>query len=423
MTSNSSVVPLRQPNEIEDPLTAVLRGGARRLLAQAIEAEAEAFLAAMRGERLADGRERVIRHGHGPERQVQTGIGPVTVRRAKLRDRAVDKAGADRIRFTSAILPRWARRTRSLDALLPILYLRGVSMGDFQEALGALLGKDAPNLSPSVIARLRGEWEADYARWQQRDLSARRYVYVWADGVYLQARMEPQAECMLVLIGATPEGKKELLGFQVGQRESTQSWRELLIDLKARGLTIAPELATGDGALGFWKALDAVLPTTRHQRCTVHKTANVLDKMPKSVQPVAKSDLREVWNAPDRATAEAAVATFAEKYGAKYEKAVTCLVKDCDALLTFYDFPAEHWDHLRTSNPIESVFATVRHRTVRTKGALSQDTARLMVFKLVMAAAKTWHKLKGENQLPKVVQGVIFRNGVEVINTPAQNAA
>jgi len=421
--STTTVVSLRQPDEIDDPLTAVLRSGARRLLAQAIEAEADAFLSAMKGERLPDGRERVVRHGHGPERQVQTGIGPVAVRRAKLRDRAVNEAGADRIRFTSAILPRWARRTRSLDALLPVLYLRGVSMGDFQEALGALLGKEAANLSPSVIARLRGEWEADYARWQRRDLSARRYVYVWADGVYLQARMEPQAECMLVLIGATPEGKKELVGFQVGQRESTQSWRELLVDLKSRGLTIAPEVATGDGALGFWKALDAVSPTTRHQRCTVHKTANILDKMPKSVQSAAKSDLREVWAAPDRATAEAAVATFAEKYGAKYEKAVTCLVKDRDALLTFYDFPAEHWDHLRTSNPIESVFATVRHRTVRTKGALSQDTARLMVFKLVMAAAKTWRRLKGENQLPKVVQGVTFRNGVEVINTPAQNAA
>ncbi len=423
MTSTTTVVSLRQPDTIDDPLTAVLRSGARRLLAQAIEAEAEAFLALMKGERLPDGRERVVRHGHGPERQVQTGIGPVAVQRPKLRDRAVSEAGADRIRFTSAILPRWSRRTRSLDALLPVLYLRGVSMGDFQEALGALLGKEAPNLSPSVIARLRGEWEADYARWQPRDVSARRYVYVWADGVYLQARMEPQAECMLVLIGATPEGKKELLGFQVGMRESAQSWRELLVDLKARGLAIAPELATGDGALGFWKALDAVSPTTRHQRCTVHKTANVLDKMPKSVQPAAKSDLREVWAAPDRATAEAAVATFAEKYGAKYEKAVTCLTKDHDALLTFYDFPAEHWDHLRTSNPIESVFATVRHRTVRTKGALSQDTARLMVFKLVTAAAKTWHKLKGENQLPKVVQGVTFTNGVEVTNTPAQNAA
>ena len=422
MTSSSSVVFVRQPDAIDDPLTAVLRSGARRLLAQAIEAEADAFLATMKGMQLADGRDRVVRHGHGPERQVQTGIGPVAVQRVRLRDRGAVETG-DRIRFTSAILPRWARRTRSLDALLPILYLRGVSMGDFQEALAALLGKNAPNLSPSVVARLRGEWEADFARWQRRDLSARRYVYVWADGVYLQARMEPQAECMLVLIGATPEGKKELLGFQVGVRESAQSWRELLVDLKARGLAIAPELATGDGALGFWKALEEVSPTTRHQRCTVHKTANVLDKLPKSVQPAAKSDLREIWAAPDRATAEAAIATFADKYGAKYDRAATCLVKDRDALLTFYDFPAEHWDHLRTSNPIESVFATVRHRTARTRGALSQDTARLMVFKLVMAAAKTWRRLKGENQLPKVVQGVTFTNGVEVINTPAQSAA
>ncbi|MBA2437922.1 MAG: IS256 family transposase [Acidimicrobiia bacterium] len=420
--SPTTVVPLRRPDEIEDALTAVLRSGARRLLTQAVEAEAEAFLATLAGVRLPDGRERLVRHGYGPERQVQTGIGPVAVRRVKLRDRGAGEA-AERIRFTSSILPRWARRTPSLDALLPVLYLRGVSMGDFQEALGALLGKDAPNLSPSVVARLRGEWEADHARWQRRDLSARRYVYLWADGVYLQARMEPQAECMLVLIGATPEGRKELVGFQVGMRESAQSWRELLVDLKARGLAIAPELATGDGALGFWKALEEVWPTTRHQRCTVHKTANVLDKLPKSVQPAAKADLREVWMAPDRATAEAAIVTFTEKYGAKYEKAAACLLKDRNALLTFYDFPAEHWDHLRTSNPIESVFATVRHRTVRTKGALSQDTARLMVFKLVMAAAKTWHKLKGENQLPKVIQGVTFKNGVEVIHTPAQHAA
>jgi transposase-like protein len=422
MTSDSTVVPLRQPDTIDDPLTDVLRSGARRLLAQAVEAEAEAFLAMMTDARLPDGRERMVRHGQGPERVIQTGIGPVEVRRVKLRDRGASE-GAERIRFTSVILPRWARRTRSLDALLPILYLRGVSMGDFQEALAALLGHDAPNLSPSVIARLRSEWEADYVRWQRRDLSARRYAYIWADGVYLQARMESRAECMLVLIGATPEGKKELVGFQVGMRESVQSWRELLVDLKARGLAIAPELATGDGALGFWKALEEVSPTTRHQRCTVHKTANVLDKLPKSVQPAAKANLREIWTAPDRATAETAVATFAKKYGAKYEKAVTCLVKDRDALLTFYDCPAEHWDHLRTSNPIESVFATVRHRTVRIKGALSQDTARLMVFKLVMTAAKTWRRLKGENQLPKVVAGVTFRNGVEVINTPEQNAA
>jgi len=422
MTSDSSVVPLRQPDAVEDPLTAVLREGARRLLAQAIEAEADSFLASMRDGRLPDGRERMVRHGHGPERVIQTGIGPVEVRRVKLRDRDAGESGK-RVRFTSALLPRWSRRTCSLDALLPILYLRGVSAGDFQEALAALLGNDAPNLSPSVIARLKAEWEVEYARWQRRDLSARRYVYVWVDGVYLQARMEPQAECMLVVIGATPEGKKELLGFQVGMRESAQSWRELLADLKGRGLAIAPELATGDGALGFWRALEEVFPTTRHQRCTVHKTANVLDKMPTSVQPAAKRDLRQIWTAPDRKSADAAMVLFAEKYQAKYDKAVACLMKDRDVLLTFYNFPAEHWDHLRTANPIESVFATVRHRTVRTRGALSQDTARLMVFKLIMAAAKTWRRLKGENQLRKVIAGVIFRNGVEVTEPSNQSAA
>src|SRR4030081_689834 len=422
MNENSNVVRLRHPDEIDDPLTNILRSGARQLLAQAIELEAEAFLAEMKGFRLADGRDRVVRHGHGPERTIQTGIGAVEVARVKIRDRGAASDG-ERIRFTSAILPLWARRTKSLDALLPVLYLRGISTGDFQEALAALLGKDAPNLSPAVISRLTAEWQGEYGHWQKRDLSARRYLYVWADGVFLQARMEDHSECMLVLIGATPEGKKELIGFQVGVRESAQSWHELLVEAKSRGLKIAPEIAVGDGALGFWKALEEVFPTTRHQRCTVHKTANVLDKMPTSVQPAAKRDLRQIWTAPDRKSADVAMVLFAEKYQAKYDKAVACLMKDRDVLLTFYNFPAEHWDHLRTANPIESVFATVRHRTVRTRGALSQDTARLMVFKLIMAAAKTWRRLKGENQFPKVVQGVTFTNGVEVIDTPAQNAA
>jgi putative transposase len=422
VNEDSTVVRFPQPDAIDDPLTAVLRSGARRLLAQAIEAEAEAFLAEMADRRLADGRARLVRHGHGPGRTVQTGIGPVEVRRPKIRDRAPAGSG-DRVRFTARILPRWARRTKSLEALLPVLYLRGVSTGDFQEALAALLGKDAPNLSPPVIARLRSDWQAEYERWQGRDLSARRYVYLWADGVYLQARMEPQAECMLVVIGATPEGNKELVGFQVGTRESAQSWRELLVGLRARGLAIAPELAVGDGALGFWKALEQVFPATRHQRCWVHKAANVLNKLPKSLQANARQDLREIWLAPDRATAEAALATFEAKYAPKYDRAVACLAKDREALLAFYDFPAEHWDHLRSSNPIESVFATVRHRTVRTKGALSQVTARLMVFKLVMAAARTWRRLKGENQLPKVIEGVTFKDGVEVTTADAHDAA
>jgi putative transposase len=405
------VVSLRQKGAIDDPLTEILRAGARRLIAQAVEAEFETFLADSAELLLADGRRRVVRHGHDPVREIQTGIGPVEVQKPKARDR--DATAAARIRFTSNILPKWARRTKSLDALLPVLYLRGISAGDFQEALAALLGKDAPNLSTAVIARLKSEWEDEYRQWQKRDLSARHYVYVWADGVYLQARMEPQAECMLVLMGATPEGKKELIGFQTGVRESAQSWKELLVDLKARGLSIAPEIAVGDGALGFWKALDEAFATTRHQRCWQHKTLNVLDKFPKSLQPNAHKDLREIWLSPDRAAAEAAMSTFADKYAPKYDKAVECLTKDREALLTFFDFPADHWDHLRTSNPIESVFATVRHRTVRMKGALSQDTARLMVFKLVMAASTTWRRLKGQNQLPKVISGVRFKNGIE----------
>ena len=397
MSRDSTVLPFRQPEAIDDPLSELAREGARRMLAQVLIAEADSFVAMWKDLKLPDGRDRIVRHGHGPHRAIQTGVGPVEVRRAKVRDRG-DVVAEEKIRFTSSILPKWARRTKSLDALLPVLYLRGVSTGDFQEALAALLGKDAPNLSPAVISRLTAKWQADYDAWQKRDLSARRYVYVWADGVYLQARMEEAAECMLVLI-------------------------ELLIDIKQRGLEIAPDLAVGDGALGFWKAIEQVFPSTRHQRCWVHKTANVLNKVALSVQVNMKIDLREIYGAPTRAAAEVAIDVFADKYNAKHDKAVACLTKDREALLAFFDFPAEHWDHLRTSNPIESVFATVRHRTVRTKGALSAKTAKLMVFKLVNAAAKTWRRLKGENQLPKVVQGIKFQNGIEVIKMSAHHAA
>lgn len=394
MTNDTDIIALRQPESVDDPLTEIARDGARRMLAAALRAEADAFVAQHAEEVLPDGRQRVVRHGYGPERRIQTGIGALDVRRPKVRDRAAGSAD-DKVRFSSAILPKWARRSRSLDALLPVLYLRGISTGDFREALSAILGTEAPNLSPGVIWRLTGEWQQEHDRWQRRDLSARRYVYIWADGVYLQARMEPQAECMLVILGATPEGKKELVGFQVGVRESAQSWRELLVDIKARGLNVPPEIAVGDGAMGFWKALDEVFPGTHHQRCWVHKTANVLNKFPKSMQPAVKADLREIWQAETRAAAETAMDIFAEKYGTKYEKAVTCLTKDREALLTFYDFPADHW----------------------TKGALSQTTAKLMVFKLVQAAAKTWRRLKGANQLPLVIEGVKFTDGVAASGT------
>jgi transposase-like protein len=425
--TDDTVVDLRQPGETDDPLTEILRSGARRLLAQAVEAEVSALLAEHNHLKTEDGRQRLVRHGHGPEREILTGIGPV--RRAKVRDRGAE--GDERIHFTSAILPPFARRTRSIDAVLPSLYLRGLSSGDFQEALESLLSTDASGLSPQVIGRLKGEWQTEQERWRNRDLSARRYVYIWADGVYLQGRMEDEKQCILVLIGATPEGKKDLVGFQAGFRESAQSWRELLEGLKGRGLSIGPNLAVGDGALGFWKALDASFPGARHQRCWVHKTANVLNKLPKARQKTAKDDLHAIWMADGRAEAEKAMDTFAAKYEAKYPQAVTCLTKDRAALLAFYDFPAgpkgtrsgQRWVHIRTTNPIESVFATVRHRTMRSKGCLSHKTALAMVFKLIMAASKSWRRLKGNNQLPKVIEGVRFRDGIQVPENETNAAA
>jgi putative transposase len=413
----NKIITLRQPGEVADPLTEVLRNGARVLLAQAVEAEVAEALAAHAHLMTDEGRRRLVRHGHMPERTIQTGIGPVTVRQPRIRDRG--GADGERIRFSSTLLPPYARRTKSLDALLPILYLRGISTGDMQEALSALLGKDAPNLSPAVLTRLKAAWQEEFERWKTRDLAARRYVYIWADGVYLQARMEPDKQCILVLIGATPEGKKELIGFQVGYRESAQSWRELLADLKARGLAVPPELAIGDGALGFWKALEEEFGHTRQQRCWVHKTMNVLNKLPKSIQPKAKAHLREIWMAEGRADAEKAFDRFLTKYEAKYDKASACLAKDREALLAFYDFPAEHWKHIRTGNPIESTFATVRHRTTRAKGCLSHDTGMIMVFKMIQTAQSSWRRLDGQNQLPKLITGVKFADGIEASHQSA----
>jgi len=420
--TETNVFQLSEPGSFADPLTEVLRNGARELLAHAVEAEVAALLASHADKRTEDGRRRLVRHGHLPEREILTGIGPVTVRCPRVRDR-VGKA-AERLRFWSAILPRYARRTKSLEVLIPILYLKGISTGAFEEALIALVGKDAGGLSAATISRLKEAWLEEHVRWSKRDLSAKRYVYFWVDGIHVQARLEDDAQCLLVIVGATPEGKKELVGLIDGVRESAQSWRDLLLDLKRRGLAIAPELAVADGALGFWHAVEEVWPKTRGQRCWVHKTANVLNKLPKSQHLKAKRALQEIWMAATRAEALAACDAFVETWGAKYDKAVECLTKDREALLAFYDFPAEHWKHLRTTNVIESAFATVRHRTVRSKGCLSNKTALAMVFKLAEDAEKTsWRRLNGPNQLPKLILGVKFADGNEVVRSHAQATA
>jgi transposase-like protein len=411
--SNDNVLKLVQPGIFADQLTEILRNGACALLTQAVEAEVAEFLTKHADLKIEDGHRRVVRHGHLPEREIMTGIGPVAVRQPRVRDRKTGADDCERIRFTPAILPPYARRSKSLEILIPILYLKGVSTGDFEETLAALLGKEAPGLSASTIARLKEVWMEDYKRWGERDLSNKRYLYVWADGIHLQARLEDNAQCILVIIGATPEGRKELVGFTDGTRESAHDWRALLLDLKRRGLSVAPELAVADGALGFWKALGEVWPKTREQRCWVHKTANVLNKLPKSQHPKAKRALQAIWMAETKAQAETAIGAFIETYAVKYEKAAECLKKDCEALLAFYDFPAEHWKHLRTTNPIESTFATVRHRTTRSKGCLSNKTALAMVFKLVEGAQKSWRRLEGHNKLPKIIDGVKFVDGIE----------
>jgi transposase-like protein len=392
---------------VADALTEVLRRGASRLLQQAVEAEVAEVIARFQELKDEHGRQRVVRNGHLPERRVQTGIGELPVKAPRVRDRAGE------LKFNSSILPRYLRRTRSLEELLPWLYLKGLSTGDFSSALTALLGKDAPGLSANTISRLKEVWKGEYEQWSKRSLSGKDYVYVWADGIYFGVRLEDARQCILVIIGANSEGKKELLGIADGYRESEESWKELLLNLKQRGLTVDPKLATGDGGLGFWKALPQVFGTTRAQRCWKHKTANVLNKLPKGLQAKAKANLNEISMAESRAAAEQAFDHFLLSYEAKYPKATECLAKDREHLLTFYDFPAEHWQHIRTTNPIESTFSTVRLRTTKTRGCVSRAGMLAMVFKLTKTAEQNWRLLKGHTLLAQVVQGVKFKDGLQ----------
>jgi transposase-like protein len=399
----------------KDVLTEILRDGAQRLLATAVEAEVAGYLEQHAGHVDEQGHRLVVRNGHHRERTIQTGLGSVAVKAPRVEDRRVDEQG-QRFHFTSSILPPYLRRTKSIEELIPWLYLKGISTGDFSEALAALLGKDAPGLSASTVVRLKEVWQTEFAAWNKRSLAGKRYVYFWVDGIYFNVRLEDtenQRQCLLVVMGTTPEGKKELVAVQDGYRESEQSWKELLLDLKARGLGHGPELAIGDGALGFWKAMRQVYGETREQRCWVHKTVNVLNGLPKGKQPKAKSMLHDIWMAETKAEAAKAFDLFLETFQAKYPKAAECLAKDRHALLTFYDFPAEHWVHIRTTNPIESTFATVRLRSAKTKGCGSRIACLTMVFKLTQSAEESWRSLNGSNLLPDVIQGVRFVDGLQ----------
>lgn len=409
--AKDNVIDFKKPEPfINDPITDILRQGARRLLTAALESEIETFLKQYKDIPDDKGCQRVVRNGYLPERDIQTGIGQVPVRVPRIRDRQPDSYEG-RIRFTSAILPPYLRRTKSIETLLPWLYLKGISTGDFSDALAALLGKEAPGLSSATISRLKTVWQDEYKQWQQRDLSNKRYVYFWADGVYCNVRMDDR-QCLLVIVGATEDGHKELVALEGGVRESEQSWLEVLVDLKRRGLQAPPELAIGDGALGFWKAISKTYDATRWQRCWVHKTANVLNKLPKSIQAKAKEKLHQIWMADNKNEAEQCFDAFIQTYEAKYPKAVECLGKDRDVLLSFYDFPAEHWRHIRTTNPIESTFATVRLRTAKVRGCFSSLTVLTMAFQLCRCAQKRWIRLHHPERLAEVIRGVKFVDGI-----------
>jgi len=408
--SKNKIIALKKPGEFAaDPLTELLRSGARQLIVDAVEAELHELLDQYVDIKDQQGHRQIVRNGYLPERKIQTGIGPVKVKVPKIRD----KSGQG-IKFNSALLPPYLRKTKSVEEVLPWLYLKGISTGGFQEALQALLGSDASGLSASTISRLKRIWEEEHESWSQRNLKSKRYVYIWADGVYFNIRSETDRQCMLVIIGVTEQGRKEFIAIEDGYRESEQSWSELLLRIKAQGLRYAPELAIGDGAMGFWSALRKVYPKTVHQRCWVHKTANVLNKLPKSVQPKAKQALHEIWMAPTKREAYRAFDIAISTYSSKYPKAMECLEKDKEEMLAFYDFPSSHWQHIRTSNPIESTFATVRLRTAKTRGCVARNTILAMVYKLGQSAQKRWRRLRGFRLLADVIRGVQFKDGEPV---------
>lgn len=390
-----------------DAVTELLRAGARQLIQQAIEEELSSFMEQFQDRRLDNGRAAVVRNGHLPERDLQTGIGPISVKVPKVRSR-----DGKPVTFRSALVPPYVRKTKTLEAALPWLYLKGISSGEMQGALEVLVGPEAKGLSAATISRLKRTWADEYKCWCDEPLDKNRWVYVWVDGIHSGLRAEDTKLCALTVIGVNERGEKHFLAIEDGSRESTQSWREVLLKLKARGMN-APELAIGDGALGFWAAADQIYPETRQQRCWVHKTANVLNKLPKSTQPKAKQALHDIWMAETRKGASAAFDLFIETYQDKYPAAAECLMKDQDELLAFYDFPAQHWQSIRTTNPIESSFATIRHRTKRSKGCLSRDTMLHMMFKLGQCAQSKWRRLRGFDYLAKVIIGVKFKDGIE----------
>ena len=404
----SNVSELEGQEQIVDPLTELLRKGAEQMIYRAVNEELQALLAGYSERRTADGKSAVVRNGYHPERELQTGVGPVTVRIPKVRSKS-----GEPVAFRSALVPPYVRKTKSLEAALPWLYLKGISTGEMSEALKVLIGPKARGLSPAVVSRLKKVWAKEYHAWCDERLDKEQWVYVWADGVYSGLRSEQTKLCALVVIGVNERGEKRFLAIEDGMRESTQSWREVLLKLKSRGMNI-PELAIGDGAMGFWAALEEVYPESRHQRCWMHKTMNVLNCLPKSVQQKAKQALHDIWQAESREEAEKAFDLFIETYETKYPKAANCLQKDHEELLAFYDFPAQHWQSIRTSNPIESTFGTIRHRTKRSKGCLTRDGMLHMMFKLAQCAEKKWRRLRGFSYLAKVVTGVKFKNGIEV---------